>query len=95
MAGRARIFGAHKIWYGWHQLYIRLTPTPNPSPIIKSPVNGSLANNKKAASPIVAVNVAKTEPKLKRPDTYLVTTMIAPPQPGNAPSAAARDLPFT
>ena len=66
------------------------TPTLNPSAIINNPVTGSFARSKKAASPIVAVNVANTEPKLRLPETYRVTTMIAPPHPGKAPRAAAK-----
>ena len=64
-------------------------PTTKPMKIIASPVSGSCAISKKAASPIVAVNTATTLPKLNLPVTYWVTTMIAPPHPGNAPSAAA------
>ena len=56
-----------------------------PTSIILKPVNGSFAINKKAASPIVAVNVATTEPKEIFPLIYCVRTIIAPPQPGKAP----------
>ena len=39
------------------------TPTLNPSTIIKNPVTGSFASSKKAASPIVAVNVGQHRTK--------------------------------
>ena len=38
---------------------------------------------------MVAVSTETTDPKLMPPRIYWVITMIAPPQPGNAPSAAA------
>ena len=60
-------------------------PTKNPINIINNPILGSLAISKKAASPIVAVNVATTEPKETFPREYWVKTIIAPPQPGSAP----------
>ena len=60
--------------------------------MIKRPVLGSCEISKKAASPIVAVNVAKTDPKLKLPLTYRVIMIIAPPQPGSAPKNDANKI---
>ena len=50
---------------------------------------GSIAKIKKAASPIVAVKTATSEPKPILPCIYCVTTIIAPPQPGKAPKKEA------
>ena len=53
------------------------------------PVDGSFERRRKAASPIVAVNTATSEPKLILPWINWVTTIIAPPQPGSAPRIVA------
>ena len=44
-----------------------MAPTAKPRNIMKAPVFGSLASKRKAASPIVEVNTATTEPKLIPP----------------------------
>ena len=62
-----------------------INPTKNPIIIIKKPILGSLAINKNAASPIVAVSVATTDPNDILPLEYCVKTIIAPPQPGREP----------
>ena len=51
--------------------------------------NGLAAIKRNAASPIVATKVAITALKLIELRTYIVITMIAPPQPGIAPRKAA------
>ena len=60
-----------------------------PSPKTISPVIGSRASSRKAASPMVAVSTAISAPKPTWPLTYWVTTTMAPPQPGSAPRKAA------
>ena len=60
-------------------------PTKKPINNINNPVTGSLAINRKAASPIVAVKAATTDPNDALPLEYWVKTIIAPPQPGRAP----------
>ena len=57
---------------------------------INKPVDGSKAKIKKAASPIVDVKTATKAPKEILPWMYCVTTIIAPPHPGIAPSKAAK-----
>ena len=49
---------------------------------------GLEAINKKAASPIVAIKAANTEPKDTTPLVYKLITIIAPPQPGITPKKA-------
>ena len=51
----------------------------------KNPFEGSFANKRKAASPMVEVNTATKLPKLILPCIYCVTIIIAPPHPGSDP----------
>ena len=62
-----------------------IIPTVKDNISRKTPVVGSAANNKNAASPIVDVKTAVTAPKLIWPLTYCVITTIAPPHPGKTP----------
>ena len=60
-------------------------PTKKPVKRTNNPINGFFAMRRNAASPIVAVRVATTDPKDIFPLVYCVITIMAPPQPGKAP----------